>query len=275
MKLCVSSLCNAAEMSRQNYYKVRKIRQRARVDEDLVRELVEEVRKRHPRMGMLKLYKLLKSQLFELGIKLGRDRFMKVLVNQGLMVEPLPKAPRTTNSSHSLPVFTNLVKDKELTGANQVWVSDITYIRTSCGFVYLSLITDMYSRKIVGYHLSSKMNAESCIVALNMAFAQLPERAEVIHHSDRGSQYCSHKYVECLKDRLSLISMTETNHCAENALAERMNGILKQEYYLGSEFRSLSQARKAVDEAVYLYNRFRPHRSLGMYTPEQIHGKAA
>lgn len=275
MKLSVSVLCTKAGMSRQNFYKSREARQRKKVDEQLVRTLVEAERCVQPRIGGLKLHGLLRPELEAAGVSVGRDRFFEVLRNQHLLLEPLPKAPRTTNSRHNLPVFSNLIKDREVTGPNQVWVSDITYIRTRDMFMYLSLITDMYSRKIVGYHLGRTLEVSETLKALDMALSQLPDGARPIHHSDRGSQYCSHEYVKRLKAHGLSVSMTEENHCAENALAERMNGILKQEYYLREEFRSEGQARKAVDEAVSLYNTRRPHRSLHLRTPEQVHRMVA
>lgn len=275
MKHSVSVLCAKAGMSRQNFYKSREARQRKKVNEELIRTLVKAERCVQPRIGGLKLHALLRLELEAAGVSIGRDRFFEVLRNQDLLLEPLPKAPRTTNSRHNLPVFSNLIKDMEVTGPNQVWVSDITYIRTREAFVYLSLITDMHSRKIVGYHLARTLEACDTLKALDMALSQLPEGAFPIHHSDRGSQYCSHEYVKRLQAHGLSISMTEENHCAENALAERMNGILKQEYYLKEVFRSEQQARKAVDEAVRLYNTRRPHRSLKFRTPEQVHHVAA
>jgi putative transposase len=262
-------------MSRQNFYKSRQVRQRKKVDERLVKRLVQAERAAQPRLGGLKLHSMLCEQLAAEDVSLGRDRFFEVLRNQALLLESLPKAPRTTNSAHSLPVFRNLVKDLEVTGPNQVWVSDITYIRTREDFAYLSLVTDKYSRKVVGYHLAQTLEAQDTLKALKMALACLPEGSRPIHHSDRGSQYCSHEYVKQLKDRGMPVSMTEEDHCAENALAERMNGILKQEYFLNYEFRTVAQARKAVDEAVHLYNTRRPHRSLKLRTPEQVHKRAA
>lgn len=262
-------------MTPQNFYKSRRVRQRQKVDEQLVKQLVEAERAVQPRLGGLKLHHILREELADEGVSLGRDRFFEVLRNQALLLEPLPKAPRTTNSAHSLPVFTNLIKGLELTGPNQVWVSDITYIRTHEDFVYLSLITDKYSRKVVGYHVGRSLEAQDTLKALAMAFEQLPEGAHPIHHSDRGCQYCSHEYVKELQDHGMPVSMTEENHCAENAMAERVNGVLKQEYFLNYLFQSVAQVRQAVDEAVWLYNTRRPHRSLELSTPEQIHGKAA
>ena len=262
-------------MSPQNFYKARKVRQRKQVDERLVKRLVVAERAAQPRLGGLKLHAMVRKELEDEGVCLGRDRFFEVLRNQALLLEPLPKAPRTTNSVHSLPVFTNLIKDFEVQEPNQVWVSDITYIRTCEDFAYLSLITDKCSRKIVGYHLGRTLEAQDTLEALKMALKSLPAGAEPIHHSDRGCQYCSHEYIKELKDHGLGVSMTEVDHCAENAMAERMNGILKQEYFLNHEFRTLEQAGKAVDEAVYLYNTRRPHRSLMLRTPEQVHGRAA
>jgi len=273
--MSIVALCKAVEMTRQNFYKARKVRERAHVDEGLVRRLVEAERAEQPRLGGLKLHCMLRDTLASENVVLGRDRFFEVLRNQDLLLEPLPKAPRTTNSAHALPVFTNLLNDLELTGPNQVLVSDITYIRTSEDFAYLSLITDKYSRKIVGYYLGTTLETADTLKALTMALAHLPEGARPIHHSDRGCQYCSHKYVEALQDQGMPVSMTEEDHCAENALAERMNGILKQEYSLSHTFRTVAQARKAVDQAVHLYNTRRPHRSLNLETPEKVHGKAA
>lgn len=262
-------------MSRQNYYKSRRKREKKQVNGRLIRELVLAERAMQPRLGGLKLHSMLKDQLKAEDVSLGRDKFFEVLHEQGLLLEPLPKAPRTTNSSHSLPVFQNLVKGLELTCPNQVWISDITYIRTREDFGYLSLITDKYSRKIIGFHLGATLESADALKALKMALAKLPAGVRPIHHSDRGCQYCSHEYVDELNAHGLGISMTETEHCAENAQAERVNGILKQEYFLNHEFRTMEQARRAVEEAVHLYNDRRPHRSLKMKTPEQVHRKAA
>jgi len=268
-------MCKKVGMTPQNFYKSRSVRQHQKVNEQLVKQLVEAERAVQPRLGGLKLHRMLREELEAEGVSLGRDRFFEVLRKQALLLEPLPKAPRTTNSAHSLPVFTNLIKDLELTGPNQVWGSDITYIWTHEDFVYLSLITDKYSRKVVGYYVGRTLKAQDTLKALAMALEQLPEGVHPIHHSDRGCQYCSHEYVKQLKDHGMAVSMTEENHCAENAMAERVNGILKQEYFLNYTFQSVSQVRKAVDEAVWLYNTRRPHRSLGLCTPEKIHGEAA
>jgi putative transposase len=179
--------------------------------------------------------------------------------------------PRTTNSYHSLPVFVNRVKDLKPTKANQVWVGDLTYLRTSIGFLYLALLTDKVSRKIVGYHCGDTLEAQGCIRALEMALAELPAGARPLHHSDRGTQYCCHDYVKRLTQRGLGISMTEINHCAENALAERMNGIIKSEYGLDREFKTKEQARRCVEQAIHLYNTRRPHTSLKYRFPQDVH----
>lgn len=262
-------------MSRQNFYKIRRQRKRRRVDEGLIKVLVNRERALQPRLGGLKLHSVLREELEQHGVSLGRDRFFEVLRNQGLLLEPLPKAPRTTNSYHSLPVFRNLIKEVEVRGPNQVWVSDITYIRAADEFVYLSMVTDLYSHRVVGYHVGLSLEAQETLQALDMALDQLPAGVTPIHHSDRGCQYCSHEYVQRLQARGLSISMTEEHHCAENAVAERVNGILKQEYYLGCDFRTVEEAIKAIEQAIYLYNNRRPHRSLNLQTPAMIHSAAA
>lgn len=271
----IKVLCSKVGMSRQNYYKAHKQRRRKEVDEGLVKELVKVERAIQPRLGGRKLYFMLKTEFEDAGILMGRDRFFEVLRTKNLLLEPLPKAPHTTNSRHSLPVFRNEIKELDVTSPNQVWVSDITYIRTGEGFLYLSLITDKYSRKIVGYHVSDTLETEGCLEALDMALKTKPKNIQTIHHSDRGCQYCSHLYVEKLKEHGFEISMTEENHCSENAMAERVNGILKQEYWLGGTFRIKELVYPAVDEGISLYNTRRPHTSLNYKTPEQVHTLAA
>jgi transposase InsO family protein len=154
-------------------------------------------------------------------------------------------------------------------------VADLTYLRTEEGYLYTSLITDKVSRKIVGYYVGENLESMGCVKALEMALADLPEECHPIHHSDRGGQYCCHEYIGRLQARALPISMTETDHCAENALAERVNGILKGEYYLGGDFASKEVARQAVDQAIYCYNHKRPHTALGYEFPAVVHRQAA
>jgi transposase InsO family protein len=263
-------------MTRQNYYARRRQRQRREVDGDFVVESVERERKLQPRLGTRKLYHMLKPEFKEAGVPMGRDRMFEVLRNKDLLLEPVPaKYPHTTQSYHNLPVFPNLAKDQVVTAPNQVWVSDITYLRTRESFVYLALITDQYSRKIVGWHVGDSLEAIGCVRALDQALAELPEGCQPIHHSDQGSQYCCHQYINRLQESGLGISMTETNHCAENALAERMNGILKQEYGLGEELPSKAVAYRAVAQGIKLYNTRRPHSSLGYRMPAEVHAAAS
>jgi transposase InsO family protein len=263
-------------MSRQNYYARRQVRQAQAVDAALIGELVQAERRVQPRLGTRKLRVVLHGALAQAGVAVGRDRFFGVLRRAGLLLAPLPKEyPHTTSSYHCLPVFANLVKDRVVSQPNEVWVSDLTYLRTTEGFLYLALVTDKFSRKIVGYHCGDTLEAVGCVRALGMALADLPEWAHPIHHSDQGSQYCCHEYVSALAQRGLTISMTVQNHCAENALAERMNGILKAEYGLGGKFNTMASAHLAVDQAVHLYNTRRPHNALGNRLPEQVHRLAA
>jgi len=241
------------------------------LNEQLVLSLVHDVRRRHPRIGGKKLYFLLKGDLQQAGIKLGRDKFFELLARNGLLVKRRRKYISTTDSYHRFKVYRNLLKDKLLHKAHQGWVSDITYIRTKEDFVYLFLITDAYSRKIVGWHLSDSLKIKGAVNALTMAIRQCPDTKDLIHHSDRGIQYCSKDYVKLLKKAKIKISMTEENHCYENATAERINGILKQEYGLDETFASGAEAVRAVKEAIWSYNTDRPHWSLNLATPQQVH----
>ena len=272
----VSSLCRAVGMSRANWYKAGRRRRRREVDEELVLKLVREQRRVHPRMGCRKLDTVLRPILEDAGASIGRDRLFALLKANGLLVPRLPsRSCRTTDSRHCLPLYGNLVRDLQPTGPNQIWVSDITYVRTETSFVYVALIMDLYSRKIVGQHCGDSLEALGCIGALDLALAELPEGCRPIHHSDRGCQYCCHEYVKRLQDSGLKVSMTETNHCAENAHAERINGTLKGEYGLGATFRDAEQARRALDQAVWLYNHRRPHASLQMRYPADLHREAA
>jgi transposase InsO family protein len=262
-------------MSRQNYYAARKLRQGRAVDEGMVLELVKRERQLQPRLGGRKLLHLLRAYLQEAGIQIGRDRFFELLAENDLLVEPKRGTPRTTNSRHSLPTFGNLLQGRLLSTPNEAWVSDLTYIRTDEGFLYAALITDAYSRKIVGAHIGDSLEAEGCLAALEHALADLPADKHPIHHSDRGCQYCCHEYVKLLQTRGLPVSMTQVMHCYENAKAERVNGILKQEYHLDQRFRTKTKAKKAFEQALWLYNNRRPHLKLGYRFPTEVHDLAA
>jgi len=271
-ELNVIWLCELAQMTPQNYYARRSVRGRQEVDLALVLALVKAEREQQPRLGVRKLYHLIAPELKAAGVKLGRDRLFVELGKVGWLVARKPSEwPKTTQVDPNLPVFKNLMKRCPATGPNQVWVADITYIRTREAFMYLGLVTDRWSRKIVGYHLGETLETEQVLKALAMALKGLPGAARPIHHSDRGCQYASHAYVGAAQKAGLVMSMTEQNHSAENALAERINGILKQEYWLDANFENRQQARQATLHGIRMYNTRRPHTALKFATPEQVH----
>lgn len=239
--------------------------------EDAIIKLVGDIRRYQPMIGGKKLYKLLKDDLKNMEGGVGRDKFFDILRKRQLLVKRKRRYARTTESNHHFRRHKNRLKEKLLTGPNQAYVSDITYLRTRQGFVYLFLQTDAYSRKITGWDLSNSLAIEGAIRALKMTIRQSPQTAGVVHHSDRGIQYCSKEYVKLLRKGKMEISMTEENHCYENAIAERVNGILKEEFLLYQEFADKQSALKAVKEAIKSYNERRPHWSLNLCTPTQVH----
>jgi transposase InsO family protein len=260
-------------MTPQNYYARRSVRSRQAVDLGLVLALVRAEREQQPRLGVRKLYHLIAPELKAAGVKLGRDRLFRELGNVGWLVVRKPSEwPKTTQVDPTLPVFKNLIRGLVATVPNQVWVADITYIRTREAFLYLGLITDRWSRKIVGYHLGETLETGEVLKALAMALKGLKGSERPIHHSDRGCQYASHAYVQATEQAGLTMSMTEKNHSAENALAERVNGILKQEYWLDANFENGLEARQATAHAICMYNTRRPHTALKFATPEQVHG---
>jgi len=270
----VGELCRSVGMTRQNYYKARKVRKRKAVAESFILELVAQERSMQPMLGCKKLLHLLGQDLDSAGVSIGRDRFFSLMAGHELLIERKRRSCCTTNSWHGFGVYPNLLRDIELTGPHQALVSDITYIRTGDGFVFLALVMDAWSRAIVGYDCSDSLEAVGALRALKMALGQLPSGSNAIHHSDRGCQYCCKAYIAALKKSELRISMTEENHCYENAKAERLNGILKQEYRLGADFNSKQDAYEAVAEAAWLYNERRPHQSHGYKCPMAVHTAA-
>ena len=229
------------------------------------------IREDQKRIGARKLLSIIRSEL-PADALIGRDAFFDLLRSRGMLVRKRKVRAYTTNSYHWLHKHPNLIKELTPIRPNHLWVSDITYIRTKAGFVYLSLITDAYSRKIVGWNLSDTMEAINTMEALYMAISQLPADAkEIIHHSDRGIQYCSTKYVNCLKKHNIKISMTENGDPYENAIAERVNGILKTEWLYDMDLNGLADATKAGCSIIKIYNTQRPHTSVEMLTPCQAH----
>jgi len=243
----------------------------------LEQQIINIVRKRRkslPREGVRKLTKSLDVDLTKANIKVGRDTLFNILRKHQMLTLRKKTSARTTNSYHRFYKYNNLIKDMKVTRPNQVWVSDITYIRTIKGFCYLALITDMHSRKIVGYDLSDSLELKGCVRALKKAIYQANIK-HLIHHSDRGIQYCSNQYTQILKRKNIRISMTEENHCYENAIAERVNGILKDEFYLDQTFDNVTHAKRAAKNAINLYNEIRLHLSLDFKTPNMVYLKTA
>ncbi len=264
------TLCRLLGYTRQAYHKRLRRRESEAVKGELVVQEVIRIRRQQKRIGVRKLHYLLSGFLREHRIELGRDRLFDLLREHSMLVRRRRlRKPRTTVSA-PWKRYPNLIRDYVPTGANQVWVSDITYIRIRESFAYLSLITDAYSRKIVGHYLSRDLAAGGCVKALRMALRNNRERRGLIHHSDRGLQYYSSAYVKLLAN--IRISMTEKSDPLENAVAERVNGILKDEL-LKKSFESFTQARWAIDEAISTYNHLRPHLSIDMLTPAEAHAR--
>lgn len=272
-KYSVSAVCSYFELSRDAWYKYQKRIQAREQEESIVLELVKEERKDQSREGTRKLHKYLLPTFLILDIKMGRDRLFDLLRKHNLLVGRKRSFVKTTDSYHRFHKYNNLIKDLEITFPNQVWVADITYLRTIDGFCYLALITDLYSRKIVGYDLSDSLELAGCRRAFKRARRHARPATGLIHHSDRGIQYCSNQYVEDLTKYGVQISMTEENHCYENAVAERVNGILKDEFYLDQTFTSKEHALRATENAIRIYNSKRLHLSLGYKTPDMVFRK--
>lgn len=267
----VSVVCTAMKRSRQSYYKAIRSQRRTEANKEKLSELVEPIRWLMPRLGGRKLRYLLQDQMAENAIKMGRDRFFDWLRENDLLVKRKRQFVYTTQSNHRFRVYTNLIKEMEVNGPNQLWVSDITYLRTREGFCYLALITDAYSRKIVGYDVSDSLELEGCRRALESAIQTASNLGKLVHHSDRGIQYCSNEYTALLKEREIKISMAAKGDCYENALAERVNGILKGEFNLDATFHSISHAIQTVHQSIYIYNQHRPHWAIDLQTPNQCH----
>lgn len=254
-------------MSRQGYYKSLHVLENVRLREAFILEAVREIRKRLPRLGVRKIHYLLP----QFGISAGRDQLFDLLERFGLLIDRRRNFRRTTNSYHRFHKYPNLIKDLDVQRPNQVFVSDITYLQTQEGFCYLALVTDLYSRKIVGWDISRSLSIEGCQKALLQALKGISATSGLIHHSDRGIQYCSDGYVNILINKNICISMTEENHCYENAVAERINGILKEEFYLGQIHASFKNAKTLSHQAINSYNNERPHSSLFFKTPSQCY----
>lgn len=266
----VSAVCKVVKRSRQSYYKSLQVRKQHLEQAHELLRLVQSIRQVMPRIGGRKLYHMIHSNLQDCP-KIGRDKFFKWLKANDLLVKPKKRYVHTTQSNHRFWVYDNLTSDLQLTAPNQLWVSDITYIRTMEGFCYLALITDAFSRKIVGYDISDSLELDGCIRALKSAYQTASDFPQLVHHSDRGIQYCSNSYTDLLKQKGIKVSMAAKGNCYENALAERVNGILKNEFNLDHKFKTKQLAINTTKQSVYIYNNIRPHWGLSLQTPNECH----
>ena len=271
----LTTITHCFGLKRDAYYKYKaRADKRLKLEQQII-SIVKKRRKSLPREGVRKLTKSLDIDFNKANIKVGRDTLFNVLRKHNMLTLRKKTSARTTNSYHRFYKYNNIIKDAKVIRPNQVWVSDITYIRTIKGFCYLALITDVHSRKIVGYDLSDSLELKGCVRALNKAIYQAKNINGLIHHSDRGIQYCSNVYTKILKRNNINISMTEENHCYENAIAERVNGILKDEFYLDQTFDSIAHAKRATKNAINLYNEVRLHLSLDFKTPNMVYKVSA
>jgi putative transposase len=268
----LSRLCSLSGYSRQAYYKRRLQQEQAPLKDELIIQQILGYRQLQPRIGGRKLFFLTAPFMKRHDITMGRDAFFNLLGKYGLLNKRRRIKPRTTDSNHWMKKHANLIKELVPTHADQLWVSDITYLELCSGDAFLSLVTDAYSRKIIGFHVSDNLRAEGCVQALQMAVAGRSRIEGLIHHSDRGVQYCCGDYVDLLKSCQISISMTQSGNPRDNAIAERVNGILKMEL-LEPAFTDLEAARAAVTQAVNIYNYLRPHSSISMLTPALVHGR--
>jgi len=271
-RYALGRICLLFGITRQAYYQHYWQVEESSFEHKLVVGQVMLIRKSHPRMGGRKLFDLLEPFMLEHQIKMGRDALFDLLTTNNLLVRRRKRRIHTTNSFHWLRKYPNLIRELVPTRSNQLWVSDITYWKTEKGHLYISLITDAYSHKIVGHQVAKTLEAVESIKALEMALTESVEPLDkLIHHSDRGIQYCSSGYVKRLKDYGIKISMTENGDPLENAIAERVNGILKDEYLDDYQVESITEAKDLLGRVVSLYNEQRPHMSIGNKKPSDIH----
>jgi len=272
MKVSVEHSCRLLGISRQSYYQQQRIRQRKAVEDELILQLVKEVRQRLPEAGGKMLYVKLKNDLTRMGVKMGRDALVALLAANNLLIRRRKRRIWTTDSNHGLKIYPNLIKEMEINRPNQVWVSDITYFRIGYEFVYICLITDAWSKKILGYSISDNLEGVNALRALRMAIAQAPDHLrDIIHHSDRGVQYCSKDYVQKLQKNHFKISMSSKGNPLENSIAERINGTIKNDFMYHYKVQNLTDAAIGLKRAVRIYNNERPHSSIENYSPSQAH----
>ena len=266
----ISSTCELLGLSRQVYYRaIRSKEKRQSIANDVI-DLVQSIRMYQPRIGTRKLYHILQDSLRSLGV--GRDRLFAILKANHLLIKPKRSYHITTNSHHRFRKHKNLIENLDIIRPEQVWVSDITYVGNRSNPMYLSLVTDAYSKMIVGYYVSNTLAVDSSIKALKQAIKNRKYPKEtLIHHSDRGLQYCSNQYQRILQRHTIKCSMTESYDPYQNAVAERINGILKQEFLINTEKINIKMMKTIVQQSVEIYNTKRPHLSCQMLTPIQMH----
>lgn len=268
----MARICGWFGVTRQAYYQHTWRALDTSIEAHLVVKEILEIRKDHKKMGGRKMYEKLGQFLLDHQIKMGRDAFFDLLACEGLLVKRRKRKAYTTNSYHWLKKYPNLIEEYEPTGPNQLWVSDITYWKIYGIFLYINLVTDAYSHTIVGHSLSETLEATATTQALQMAIVNNKDRLHnLIHHSDRGVQYCSQKYTDLLIENGIKISMTQTGDPRENAIAERSNGILKEEYLSEYEAKTFEEAWKILDRSIYLINTDRPHMSISNLYPIDVH----
>jgi transposase InsO family protein len=273
-RIGLAKLCAWFGVTRQAYYQNNWAQIDCSIEEEFIIKQVRAIRQKHRRIGGRKLIEMLQPFMMEHQIKMGRDAFFDLLARNSLLVRKRKRQIKTTNSQHWLRKYPNLIKNITPQRPNEIWVSDITYWKINSGeHLYISLVTDAYSRQIVGYQVANTLNAIESAQALKMALSALGAESHLslIHHSDRGIQYCSHAYVKLLQDYNIKISMTENGNPLENAVAERINGIIKEEYLETYEIENLKDAKELLKAVVDLYNGERPHMSISNFTPNSIH----
>ncbi|TKK63971.1 IS3 family transposase [Ilyomonas limi] len=270
----IATLCRLFGKTRHAYYDTLWRKENNLVKEDIILQEVISVRKDLPSLGTRKMHHVLQARLASHSISIGRDYLFDLLAEHRLLVRRRKRKVITTDSRHWMGKYSNLIKSITINRPEQVWVSDITYIKIMNQWGYLSLITDAYSRKIMGYSFQNDLTAEGCVAALKMALDNRVSNEQLIHHSDRGSQYCSQQYVKLLLENKIAISMTENGDPYENALAERMNGILKSEFNLYNTQLGFEQTRNLISKSINAYNKLRPHASCDYMTPEEAHLKS-
>jgi len=265
--------CRLFGITRQALYQHGWRSEELNIEAELIIQQVIEIRKRHPIIGTRKLYLMLQSFLLEHQIKIGRDKLFDLLAAYKLLVRRRQRRVSTTQSYHRFHKYPNLIREMKVTGINQLWVSDITYYKMMGKFVYLSFVTDAYSHKIIGYHVAETLETIHSLKALQMAINDLDSSVQykIIHHSDRGIQYCSEGYVTLLEENQILISMTENGDPLENPIAERVNGIIKDEYLNRYNYSTIKELDEKLSHVVSFYNNERPHSSCGMFTPDKVH----